>query len=200
MKGISVISFKQFLEGKDPLEDLQHTMIIRLLMPELSTSEAEDVLTWVSGTNDTYEALPDALADKIANSKLAQTDYVGQDISQEPDHLVSELVHAKIWRLIGDAVKSGKITESKDPLEDIAVEMFFRQELNLPNEEAKEAALWFQYDKDWGDLEWDTRDHVIDYVQDTRYPDIYDYTRHQIPEMCWVAVRDAMNSKYGITI
>jgi hypothetical protein len=90
--------------------------------------------------------------------------------------------------------------ESADPLKAIEIEMFFRKELDLPKEEAEEAAEWFQHEKDWDHLEPDTIDHIIDYVVDEINADVVNYGKDARVAVSWSGLRDVMNAKYGVTV
>lgn len=90
--------------------------------------------------------------------------------------------------------------ESSDPLLTTQVEMFFRQELDLPKEEAKEAALWMEDETLWLDLEGDTRDHVLDYVEEHIYKNIYDMSPGLVSQYVYDELRKLMKQKYDISL
>ena len=90
--------------------------------------------------------------------------------------------------------------ESSDPLLTTQIEMFFRHELNLPRLEAKEATLWMEDEKDWMDLEGDTRDLVIDYIAEWVNADIEMMVSGFIPQYAYDEMRRIMRDKYQIEI
>jgi hypothetical protein len=89
--------------------------------------------------------------------------------------------------------------ESVEPLVAVQIEMFFRKELDLSKEEAKEATLWIEEDKDWGDLEGDTRDHILDYVV-AIVPHLYDLPSRKIEERAFEELANVMYAKYEIEL
>jgi hypothetical protein len=90
--------------------------------------------------------------------------------------------------------------ESKDPLKDTEIEMFFRQELGLGRESAASAREWVLGDADWGDLEGDTWDHILDYIGDVTDRDIYSMKSHVIEEFALEKISMQMLNKYGIEL
>jgi hypothetical protein len=197
-------TFKQFLESDDPLQDIERAMIIRKLIPSLKSQEALDVLHWVEdrgipGMHASYDDLPDAVSEKIANSLFAETDIQGKPLDSVPDHLVAPIIRGKIQTMMWDMLNGMKLKEEAEPLMLTQIEMFFRKELDLPPLEASEGALWVTGEKDWLDLEGDTRDHILDYVQHT-VPNIYDQPGWKIQENAMTVITDVMYKKYGVEI
>jgi hypothetical protein len=90
--------------------------------------------------------------------------------------------------------------ESHDPLESLQIELFFREELDLPKEEAKEATRWILGDVDAGDTETDAWSNIIDYVQETTGADIYNMPSGDIEDFVRVKLAIVMIKKYGIAI
>ena len=90
--------------------------------------------------------------------------------------------------------------ESHDPLLTTQVEMFFRQELDLPKEEAASATEWAMGDVDWGDLIGDTWQHILDYVGDVSDRDVYSMNSARIEEFALEKVTMQMLNKYGIEL
>jgi len=131
-----MITFRQFLESSDPLLDVEHLMIIRKLIPGLTNADAQHVLDWLGTTAD-YDWLPDDVSSKIANSELAETDYVGQNLMGEPDHVCGPLVREKIWRMVGDAVqRGGMFKEERDVLSDLADQLQLARTYGIPRSDA----------------------------------------------------------------
>lgn len=195
-------SFKQFLESGDPLQDVERAMIIRTLIPSLKTQEALDLLDWVERRRSgqaSYDELPDELSHKVANSEFAQTDVSGTDIMHLPDHKSAPIVRGKIQNMMHDMLNGMKLKEDVDPLLDVQIEMFFRKEIDMPADAAREATLWVTDEKDWGDLEGDARDWVLDYVE-KEVPNIYDMSKWAAIDKALEVVTDVMKAKYGIEV
>lgn len=200
-----MMTFKKFLESDDPLQDVERAMIIRQLIPSLKTQEALDVLHWVEdrtipGLNASYDDLSDTVSEKIANSLFAETDIQGKSLDNLPDHLIAPIIRGKIQTMMWDMLNGMKLKESADPLLDTQIEMFFRKELDLPREEATEAMLWINGEKDWRDLEGDTRDHVLDYVSRDLNPHIYKLAAGYISQHCEDELVRLMRTKYRIEL
>jgi hypothetical protein len=196
-------TFKQFLESDDPLQDIERAMIIRKLIPSLKSQEALDVLHWVEdrgipGMHASYDDLPDAVSEKIANSLFAETDVTGKSMDGVPDHKAAPIIRGKIQSMMWDMLNGMKLKESDDPLLDTQVEMFFRKELSLPKEEAAEAMQWITGEKFWKDLSSDTRDHVLDYVSQDINPNIYKLAPGYLPQHCQDELVRLMRDKYRI--
>lgn len=192
-----------FIEGDDPLRDVEYAMHIKKMIPSLSAGQAITVWDWLDTNVNhpvTYDDLPDEVADKIANSEVAETDVNDDDISHLADHQAAPMVRNKMKWLLRKAIEREMVGEGQDPLLDTQIEMFFRHELELPRLEANEAMLWITGDKDWMDLEGDTRDHVLDYVSNHFDPNIFNLNSTFIPSYCEEELVKLMRDEYGIEL
>jgi hypothetical protein len=191
-----LITFKQFLES-DELGDFTEVMTIRKLIPALTTAEAKIVRTWYE-TTEGYEDLPDEVADKIANSKFAETDYVGQNMIGDPDHIAAPIIRDKLQRCVSDFVKTGMFMhEEEDPLRDLQIELFFRKELDLSPSQAKFAAQWAKNEIDSDGLPTDVWDYIVDWAAAQYDGDIWAGASWKVQDRARVEVAMSMQKKYG---
>jgi hypothetical protein len=186
-------TFKQFLSEMDPLDEVQELMAIRGLLG-VSTKDAQTLARWLKDVTADYDSLPDHLSQLLADELSAQADVEGL-----ADHLAWRAVKDHLNYEISRTVRRG-LEESEDPLIDVQVEMFFREELGLPKEEAVEGRLWVQGYKDWGDLEGDTWTNILDYVGSHVDRNIYAMKSGVIEEFTLEFVTKKMYTKYGIEL
>jgi len=186
-------TFKQFLSEMDPLDEVQELMAIRGLLG-VSTKDAQTLSRWLKDVAADYDSLPDHLSQLLADELSAQADVEGL-----ADHLAWRAVKDHLNYEVARTVRRG-LEESEDPLVDVQIEMFFREELGLPKEEAVEGRLWVQGEKDWGDLEGDTWTNILDYVSDHTDRDVYALKSHVIEEFALDVVTKRMLNKYGIEL
>jgi hypothetical protein len=195
-----VKTFKQFLES-DELDDLTEVMTIRKLIPSLTTAEAKIVHKWYWHDEPSYDDLPDEVSEKIANSKFAETDYAGQNMIGDPDHVAAPIIGQKLRRVVREYIKTGILFhEEVDPLQDLQMEMFFRKELDLSPSMAKWAMKWAKSEIDCGDLPTDVWDYIVDWAAAQRSDDIWAGPSWKLQDRARTEVALSMQKKYGMSL
>lgn len=189
-----MITFKQFLQEMDPLDEVGQLMAIRLILGIKNKRDAQQVLDWIHQPKATYDDLDDHLSQLIADEMSEAAGVEGL-----ADHLAWSAVKDHLKLEVERQARHG-LDESVDPLVATQVEMFFRQELSLPKEEAKSATGWAMGEDDWGDLVDDTWQHILDYVGDVSDRDIYSMNSARIEEFALETVTSRMYHKYGIEL
>lgn len=195
-----MMTFKHFLEN-DELGDLAEIMCIRKLIPGLTTAEAKIVRAWYLVDYPSYDDLPDNISEMIANSKFAETDYAGQSLAGDADHIAAPLVGQKLKRVVSDYIKTGMlIHEEEDPLQDLQIELFFRKELDLAPSQAKYAVQWAKNEINSDGLPTDVWDYIIDWAAGEFKGDIWIGPQWALQDRVRATAVSFMQKKYGISL
>lgn len=177
-------TFKQFLEsGTDDLELMRYELFFRKEM-NLTKAAARQAVRWAVKQGQhgapNVQMIPDDGWERITDwaDTIYRKENNGRSLFDRRDaydaRMMVKIIIAQTMReKYGLALMAAPITEDVDELDEFKFELAFRKEFGCTKEQAQELVLWFKDEKDWEDLDHDTRGHIIERFSDMSEDDIH---------------------------